>query len=107
MISPSWSSSVEVASKVAGNASPGVKEGEARFFIDHTSRHNPKMGVFTAYLDQSVGFNIEEAVLEEERFDDGLNCAFTHMSVRCNPPATMVVLREVAEMLPPDTVVTE
>jgi hypothetical protein len=30
MISRSWSSSVEVLSKVAGNASPGVKEGQAR-----------------------------------------------------------------------------
>ena len=30
MISPSWSSSVEVLSKVAGNASLGVKEGEVR-----------------------------------------------------------------------------
>lgn len=29
-ISPSWSSSVDVPSKVAGNASPGVKQGEVR-----------------------------------------------------------------------------
>jgi len=58
------------------------------------------------YLNQSVGFNVEEAALEEG-FDDGLNYAFTYMSVRCSPPAPMVVLGEVAEMLPPDPGVTD
>jgi hypothetical protein len=69
-------------------------------------RHNPNTGVFTAYLNQRVGFDVQNAVLEDP-IDDGLTRAFTHMSIRCNPQAPMVVPREVAEMLPPDPTVIE
>jgi hypothetical protein len=73
---------------------------------DQVLRHNPNTGVFTAYLNQRVGFNVQNAVLEDPT-DDGLTRAFTHMSIRRNPLAPMVIPREVADILPPDPMVIE
>jgi hypothetical protein len=54
-------------------------------------RHDPFTGVFnSAYINESVRFNVQDAFLESDISDDGLTRVFTHMSLRCNQGAPEV-----------------
>ena len=64
-------------------------------------RHIPQTGVFSAYLNQRVRFDVQNAFLEDS-IDDGLTRVFTHMSIRCNPFAPTGVPGEVLKALPTD-----
>ena len=64
-------------------------------------RHNPQTGVFSAYLNQRVRFDVQNAFLKDS-VDDGLTRVFTHMSIRCNPLAPKGVPREIFKALPTD-----
>jgi hypothetical protein len=65
-------------------------------------RHNPNSKVFNAaYLNKKVRFDVQAAFLKRP-FNDGLTCAFTHMSLTCKPYAPTTVLEEVINALPPN-----
>jgi hypothetical protein len=75
---------------VLGKASDAVR--------DQVMRHNPFTCVFNeVYNNQAVRFNVQDAYLESDITDDGLNRAFTHMSIRYIPSAPKEVPREVME----------
>ena len=63
-------------------------------------RHDPNSGIFNAYLDRRVRFDIQSAVMGRPSVD-GLTCAFTHMSIRCDPRAPADVPKDIRANLPP------
>jgi hypothetical protein len=70
-------------------------------------RHNLNTGIFnTSYLNQRVRFDIQSAVMEQPSVD-GLTCAFTHMSIRCDPRAPKDVPKHIRRALPPDQKILE
>ena len=70
-------------------------------------RHDPNTGIFNAsYLNQRVRFDIQSAVMERLSVD-WLTCAFTHMSIRCDPRAPKDVPKHIRRALPPDQKILE
>jgi Protein of unknown function (DUF3435) len=70
-------------------------------------KHDPNTGIFNAfYLNQKVRFDIQSAVIEWPSVD-GLTCAFTHISIRCDLHAPKDVPKHIRRALPPDQKVLE
>lgn len=76
--------------------------------VDQVMRHDPMTGCLqNAYLNHRVGFNTQDAYLEEEPSDDGLTRAFTHMSIRCNPEVPNEIPKSELDRLPADPEIVE
>jgi hypothetical protein len=62
--------------------------------------HDLYTGVFnSAYNNESVRFNVQDAYLNGEISEDSLTRAFTHISIRYNPGAPNKVPAEVMQQL--------
>jgi hypothetical protein len=74
---------------------------------DQVLRHNPQTRVFYgSYINEKVRFIVQDAVLDQLT-DAGFLCAFTHMSLTCDPRALETVPDEITAALPPDPEITE
>lgn len=76
--------------------------------VDQVMRHDPMTGCLAnAYLNQRVGFNVQDAYLERDPSADGLTRVFTHMSIRCNPEVPKAIPKSELETLEKDPDVIE
>jgi hypothetical protein len=70
-------------------------------------RHNPQTRVFCgSYINEKVRFIVQDAVLDQ-LIDAGFLCAFTHMSLTCDPHALVDVPNKVMKALPPNPEIIE
>ncbi|QSZ31844.1 hypothetical protein DSL72_001413 [Monilinia vaccinii-corymbosi] len=74
---------------------------------DQVMRYNSQTGVFCgSYINEKVRFIVQDAVLDQPT-NVGFLCAFTHMSLTCDPRAPIDVPEEVLKALPPDPEIME
>ncbi|KAK3682380.1 FluG domain-containing protein [Podospora appendiculata] len=83
------------ANAADGNASDAVR--------DQMMRHDPKWATFnSAYINEKVGFHLQNAFLEEPT-EDGLLAMLSHIGLMRDPRASKdMVPDEVWELMPPD-----
>ncbi|KAH7176273.1 hypothetical protein EDB81DRAFT_34260 [Dactylonectria macrodidyma] len=88
-----------------GNAAKGIAPDAVR---DRMMRHDPKFATFlSAYLNENVGFDIQNAFLEDET-EDQLYRLLAHVSLNHDPRAARdMVPDEFWQNLPPDPAIAE